>query len=361
MLDRLRYIINILIVVLMFAAVAIKNSDSLAGTSLEEILQKKTTEANVPVETVGKNGERVINSTALAQNVVGYAGRTPIELRIRNNKIESVTYLENSETPEFFEQVTESGLAKKWVGMSPTEAASTPIDAVSGATYSSKAIIENVQRAAQFVSNAQTPKQSLFAEIGLNGVAGIVVLLFGIAMSFIKTKNKKLRVVQLVLNVAVLGFWSGSFLSLVSITSWISNGINLTLSIIALLMLAITLIMPLFGKKGTYCHNHCPMGAAQELMNFIPAVKLKIGGRTAKILNNIRYYIFAVLIFMMWLGFGCELINYEVFSAFIFTSASPIVLGMALLFLLLSAFTSRPYCRFVCPTGALITISQITK
>ncbi len=149
---------------------------------------------------MGENGERVINSTSLAEDVVGFAGRTPVELRIKNNIIVSVTYLENSETPEFFEQVVESGLANKWIGASPTEAAMMQIDAISGATYSSKAIIENVQRAAQFVTNAQAPKESLLAEIGVKGIAGLLVLLFGVVMTFIGIKNKKMRVWQLLVS-----------------------------------------------------------------------------------------------------------------------------------------------------------------
>ncbi len=360
--DKVRYVVNIAIIALMFAAVAIKNSGSVVGTPVEEILHPKAEEVIIPAEEVGNNGERIINSTSLAKDVVGFGGTTPIKLHIVNDRIQSVTYLENYESPDFFEQVVKSGLAQKWIGMTTSEAAVAQIDAVSGATYSSKAIIENVQRAAQYASNVEvSATQNLIDEIGWSGIAGLAVLLFGVVMTFIKRKNKGLRVVQLTLNVAVLGFWCGSFLSLASFTAWISNGANLTLSIVALSMLAITLIMPLFGKKGTYCHHHCPMGAAQELIGLIPASKLKIGHKTAKVLNNIRYYIFAALIFMMWLGIGTELINYEVFSAFIFESASTVVLTMAAIFLILSIFTPRPYCRFICPTGALITISQKTK
>ena len=64
---------------------------------------------------------------------------------------------------------------------------------------------------------------------------------------------------------------------------------------------------------------------------------------------------------MVWCGVDFEIMNYEVFSAFLFDSASVAVLIMAVLFLALSIFTPRPYCRFVCPTGAILTVSQKTK
>ncbi|MFI3285411.1 MAG: 4Fe-4S binding protein [Rikenellaceae bacterium] len=63
----------------------------------------------------------------------------------------------------------------------------------------------------------------------------------------------------------------------------------------------------------------------------------------------------------MWLGVGFELMDYEIFSAFIISSASTAVLVMAALFLILSLFIQKPYCRFGCPTGALITMAQKTK
>ena len=48
----------------------------------------------------------------------------------------------------------------------------------------------------------------------------------------------------------------------------------------------------------------------------------------------------------------------EVFSAFIFQTASVFVLALGGVFLLLSFFVARPYCRFVCPTGTLFKIAE---
>ena len=53
--------------------------------------------------------------------------------------------------------------------------------------------------------------------------------------------------------------------------------------------------------------------------------------------------------------------NYEMFVAFVLQSASWIVIVWALLFIVLSVWVPRPYCRFVCPTGTLFKLAQKIK
>ena len=53
--------------------------------------------------------------------------------------------LANQETPKFFNKVKQ-GLLNKWNGMKVSKAASVQVDGVTGATFSSKAVKENVKR-----------------------------------------------------------------------------------------------------------------------------------------------------------------------------------------------------------------------
>lgn len=53
-----------------------------------------------------------------------------------------------------------------------------------------------------------------------------------------------------------------------------------------------------------------------------------------------------------------EWTDFEPFSAFIFHSASWIVIVIALLFIAISFIITRPYCRFVCPMGTLLKFAQ---
>ena len=87
----------------------------------------------------------VVNTTELCKEVIGYDGPTPLKITVVKGVVTSVEALPNTETPRFFDLVLESGLLKSVVGKKVSEAAAMPLDAVTGATYSSQAVIENLR------------------------------------------------------------------------------------------------------------------------------------------------------------------------------------------------------------------------
>ena len=95
------------------------------------------------------NGTYVVNTTSLAKDVKGFKGATPLKIYIKSNKIVKVEALENHESPNFFTKVRQ-GLLNKWNGMKVSKAATTQVDGVTGATFSSKAVKENVARGAKY-------------------------------------------------------------------------------------------------------------------------------------------------------------------------------------------------------------------
>lgn len=101
------------------------------------------TSANDKVMTK-KDGVYIVNTTTLTQNVQGYNGPTPLNIYIKNDKIQKIEALPNDETPSFFDRV-KANLLNKWNGMTVKQASEAKIDAISGATYSSNAVKENVR------------------------------------------------------------------------------------------------------------------------------------------------------------------------------------------------------------------------
>jgi len=91
-----------------------------------------------------ENGMTVINTTTIGKNVEGYNGNTPLKIYIQKNKIVKIEALKNHETPKYFLQVKKA-LLDKWNGMKVKEAKNHQVDVVTGATYSSEAVIENVK------------------------------------------------------------------------------------------------------------------------------------------------------------------------------------------------------------------------
>ena len=87
-----------------------------------------------------------VNTTTLASDVEGFNGPTPVEITVVKGKISGIKLLPNEETPAFLQSVIDAGLLKALNGKTVEEASKVKLDAVSGATYSSKAIIENIRR-----------------------------------------------------------------------------------------------------------------------------------------------------------------------------------------------------------------------
>ena len=114
-------------------------------------LSSETDEA--PILTQEK-GVTIINTTALADDVEGYVSTTPVKIYIRNNKVMRVEALENEETPKYFNLV-EQKLLRKWDGMTVKKAETAKVDVVTGATVSSEAVIENVQRGLSYYNHVK--------------------------------------------------------------------------------------------------------------------------------------------------------------------------------------------------------------
>ena len=87
-----------------------------------------------------------INTTEIAADIIGFNGATPMEISLVKGVITEIKPLPNQETPQFFQRVLESGMLEKLVGKTVQEADTVRLDAVSGATYSSEAVIKTLRR-----------------------------------------------------------------------------------------------------------------------------------------------------------------------------------------------------------------------
>ena len=96
-----------------------------------------------------EKGVYVVNTTTLAADVEGYVGATPLKIYIKKNKVLRIEALKNEETPKYFLKVKKH-LLPKWDGMTVKKALKADVDGVTGATYSSDAVKENVKRGLQY-------------------------------------------------------------------------------------------------------------------------------------------------------------------------------------------------------------------
>ena len=102
-----------------------------------------------------KDGMVLINTSTLCARYEGYNGPTPVIITLKEGKVAKVQTLPNQETPAYFELLNDEKLLERWNGLKAADAASMEVDIVSGATYSSDAIIHNVREGLIYYLDSQ--------------------------------------------------------------------------------------------------------------------------------------------------------------------------------------------------------------
>lgn len=360
-------LLSLVVVMLVLSAAAILRDGRIFGHDL-----RQTHAAVVSVAQgsdtleVQPDGTFVVNTRVLAKDVQGYGGPVPLKIHIdKDGRLTAIEAEPNAESPSFFDRAKE--LFSRWQGKTIDEAMAEDVDAVSGATFSSKAIIGNVQRGLVYAkqhgladggkgAQKESAEHTVATGWTLGSIVALIAVLLGAVVPLF-TNNRRLHLVQLVVNVVVLGLWTGTFVSYTLFLRLFAGGVSLSaIGTLAapLLMLIVALLYPLAGRSGHYCAHVCPFGSAQELAGKLSRRKLRITPRVLRVLTALRNLLWGVLMALLLTGTCTAWIDYELFAAFIYSSASVWVIVLAMLFLVLSVWVPRPYCRFVCPTGALM-------
>ena len=104
-------------------------------------------------ETMTKeDGVYVINTTEIGKDIEGYQATTPLKVYIKKYKVEKIEFLKSQETPKYYAKVKKA-LLNTWDGKKVKDAKALKVDAVTGATFSSDAVIENVRLALDYYQN----------------------------------------------------------------------------------------------------------------------------------------------------------------------------------------------------------------
>ena len=366
-------LMSLFFIVCMLSIAAMNRDNKLFGYDFGEANKQSAAVAvNNDTLSVQPDGSFIVNTKPLAKDVQGYGGPVPLRIHVSKDGVVAAIEAEpNAETPDFFNQA--KLLLTRWQGktVDVAMAETDKVDAVSGATFSSNAIIANMQRGLAYANRhtaqskaADDASGAILEDSGsssasgwtIGGIAALIVVLLG-AIVPLFYKSRRWHTAQLVLNVVVLGLWTGTFVSFTLLMRLFSGGLSLAaLATLAapLLMVLVALFYPLAGKPGHYCAHVCPFGSAQELAGKLTRRKLRVPVRLNKALNMFRTVLWAVLMVLLLTGTWAAWIDYELFTAFLYSSASVWVVVFAVLFLVLSVWVPRPYCRYVCPTGTLL-------
>jgi hypothetical protein len=299
-----------------------------------------------------------INSSPLADSIVGFSSATPVLIGFdTTNSVVGVHLLENAESPDFIKDIIDSGFMESWNNMPIQSILEAQVDAVSGATETTHALIQTVKyRTARFLNQSLSPNDHIDFMVYLKAILGALLLLLGMIQFYAPERLRKYRTVYQFMLILILGFWSGTFLSAISLYNWTIYGIDLPVKLFVFSILLVSILLPLTTGKAFYCSHLCPYGACQDLLGKLRKNRMNLPKDLKQFLSTLREKVFATLLILLLLGVSLDLTNIEPFSAFLFQTASLPVIILAVLFLLLSIFIPRPWCNYACPTGYLLEV-----
>jgi len=179
-------------------------------------------------------------------------------------------------------------------------------------------------------------------------IVSVLVALAVILFNFIKRK-KWGRPLYLTSSIVIIGFFGGGYLCPVSAVQNILFKAGTAYLILFLIPLVSTAI---FGRF--YCGYVCPFGALSELLH-IKKWRITVNHGWDRRLKVIKYVILIVLILRLLLG-GQTLTDLTPFKALFTFGGSWLNWALTGLFVGLSIFFYRPFCKYLCPYGALMAI-----
>lgn len=287
----------------------------------------------------------------------GYGGKLVVlSIVDPEGYIENIVLLDNSETPLYLNKVTESDYFASLIGRD-VERDYEEVDAVTGATITSQAILNSVRKGAAQIGNALLGRSIRFEQKPqLSWWEGGAVVLLGLAIVASGRTVRKLRPWLLAASVLLIGFMlnvpltSGNLLDLLS-GNW---PVFVERPFWYLLVMGILLGTLLLGRN-FYCTWLCPFGAVQEgLFKSLNLVKFTPSLNVRAFIRRLRWPVLWLAAFVSILMNTPSIVEYEPFYVLFDSNGSSMQWLILIVVILMSTLQLRYWCNGFCPTGLVL-------
>ncbi len=233
-----------------------------------------------------------------------------------------------------------------------------PIEGVSGATMTSQAVAAGLVLAARRHLQAATRRYHVnegyhawtWSDWATGGLI-LSALFVGISSA------RSLRILQIgwkLLIIGFLGLWQGELLSQAMLVGWARNGVPWRNAGSLVLLAAAAWVVPVVTGRNIYCTHLCPHGALQQLFRNRLSWQVRPRGEWARVLRAIPLVLLVWCLLVGMRAWPYSLVNIEPFDAWIWRVASGATIAIAIIGLALSLLVPMAYCRYGCPTGAVL-------
>lgn len=299
----------------------------------------------------------------------GFGGKLPLTILVdATGQIKEVIIGPNRETPSYLELIKKE-LLQKFKNYTPHNS-NYKIDAITGATFTSTAVIEGVLSSLSLFSSKVLYKSSephLYSysllKLDITTVLSIVIFFIFVAISVNSKIIYRFRYIYLSLVIIVIGFILKRFLSIGDILRLISIQLPASsfLPLWLIFTLGIIIITIIWGR--IYCWHICPYGAIQELIIFWKKRPLTLPKKITTKLGNIKFILLGASSFFVGYNYNFSFISFEPFSLMFRPvewlkgiKEEPIAFIIIVGTIVLGIFIYRVWCSFFCPLGALFNL-----
>jgi uncharacterized protein with FMN-binding domain len=326
------------------------------------------TEINSVYPEASQAGAQTYISIESAQ---GYGGDLVMAIQVDSlGTIKDLKIVRQRETPSFLKKVIKGGLLKELTGISYSYLfrKGEEIDYVTGATYTSRAIVECARQGAGNMARDKLgfevpAEEKAGFSIGIPEIALVLLYLLALIGVYSNTRFKKVfRWVSLTTSLIVLGFWFS---------------VPLTLSRINLFLLGFWpdwhehfywyilvfgfFLVLLTTRKNIYCTWICPLGCIQDGLGLVGGAR----PRFSRKFNLAKTWIqrgIAWLAIILALYFRNPVqLNYEIFGVSLSLTGATYLFIMTGVFLIASLFISRPWCNYLCPITPVADLLRMLR
>lgn len=278
-----------------------------------------------------------------------------LQTAIVNHK-ETPSYLTILRGRKFFQQFNGKNVD------SPLEVGND-IDAVSGATVSSRAIAAAVRQSSHAVGRQQLglpippeKRRLIFGTPELAVTALVLAVIIGLGMQI-----PKLRYLTMAASVGVLGFWLNQAISISNIASLLLGYFPSPFEKpLWYLLIPGSLLLSVVYCRPVYCYWLCPFGGLQELAAKVGGGKFKCSRQTETYAKRLRLLLAWIALMLAFLWQNPGLGSYEPFAT-VFglqgVGAQWFLLPVAVF---ASMFIYRFWCRYFCPVGVAMEVMAKT-
>jgi Fe-S-cluster-containing hydrogenase component 2 len=194
-------------------------------------------------------------------------------------------------------------------------------------------------------------------QLELLDVAVLAATLILASILILKVRRRWPIFVLMLACLAYFGFWRGGCVCSIGAIQNVSQSAadaNYALPLVVAAFFILPLLAALlFGR--TFCAAVCPLGAVQDLVGVAPQ---RIPRWLEHALGMLAWLYLIAAVLLAATGAAYIICRYDPFVGIFRLAASWQMIVLTVCVLAIGVFIARPYCRFLCPLGALLRVTS---